>query len=65
MRPAMCGLMHRLRRARGANQPIGFLQHVVVLRLLAREKTDGHEQRTEYQAHQHDLAVGAPVGIVK
>ena len=37
----------------------------MVLRLLAREKTDRDEQRAEHQPDQHDFAVGALVGGVK
>ena len=53
------------RRAGGADQPVRHLQHIAILGLLAGQKTDRDKQRAEHQPDQHDLAVGAPVGVVK
>jgi hypothetical protein len=60
-----CRSVRRQRRARGADQPVRLLQHVVVFRLLAGKEAEHHEQRAERQAGQHDSAVGAFVGVVK
>jgi hypothetical protein len=53
------------RRAGGTDQPIRLLQHIGIRRLLPGKETDRDKQRAEHQPDQHDLAVGAPVGVVK
>jgi hypothetical protein len=53
------------RRARGANQFVGFDENVGVVGLLSGKKADGHKRRAKQQAGQHDLPVRMLVGIVK
>ena len=52
-------------RAGGANQLVGLLQDVDVVRLLSRKKAEGYKQGTGRQPYQHDPAAGTFVSGVE